>query len=129
VDACRTFRVSETSRAQQGAWKEVVDAIRFVENTVVPGYSCRKLYQDVKGRLDRVRPGSFFHHLGHGIGLAPHERPSLNPHWNQVFEEGDVFTIEPGLYAEDLAAGIRLEEIYHLTKSGIEKLTRFPLGL
>ena len=129
ADACRTFQVSEASSAQQAAWKEVVDAIRFVESTVVPGYSCRKLYQEVKERLDRVRPDSFFHHLGHGIGLAPHERPSLNPHWNQVFEEGDVFTVEPGLYAGDLAAGVRLEEIYQLTKSGIEKLTRFPLDL
>jgi len=37
--------------------------------------------------------------------------------------------VEPGLYAEDLAAGIRLEEVYQVTSDGIEKLTSFPLGL
>ncbi len=129
ADSCRTFKVAETTRLQDEAWECLVETLRFVEGEVVPGYSCRRLYQKVKERLDRVRPESFFHHLGHGIGLSPHERPSLNPHWNQMFEEGDVFTVEPGLYGEELAAGIRLEEVYRVTATGIEKLTSYPLNL
>jgi Xaa-Pro aminopeptidase len=46
-----------------------------------------------------------------------------------VFEEGDVFTAEPGLYGEELRAGIRLEENYVVTATGVEKLTSYPLEL
>ena len=69
------------------------------------------------------------HHLGHGIGLAPHEAPELNPKYDATFEVGDVFTMEPGLYREDLRAGIRLEENYLLTDRGLEQLTSFPRSL
>ena len=40
-----------------------------------------------------------------------------------------VFTAEPGLYAPDLKAGIRLEQNYLVTASGVELLTKFPLEL
>jgi Xaa-Pro aminopeptidase len=42
---------------------------------------------------------------------------------------GDVFTAEPGLYGEDLRGGIRLEENYVVTATGVEKLTDFGLEL
>ena len=81
--------------------------------------------------LDDVSPGAFFHHLGHGFGLFPHEAPHLNPAagWDDVFEVGDTFTAEPGLYTPELNAGIRLEQNYLVTKGGVELLTHFPLGL
>jgi len=52
--------------------------------------------------LDGAKPDAVFdHHLGHGIGLFPHEGPHLNPNtnWDDVFEVGNVFTAEPGPYA------------------------------
>jgi Xaa-Pro aminopeptidase len=42
---------------------------------------------------------------------------------------GDVFTAEPGLYSPELRAGLRIEEIYRVYESGIEKLTVFPTDL
>ena len=83
----------------------------------------------MKSVLDVRWPGSFFHHLGHGVGLSPHERPNLNPHWEQEFREGDFFTVEPGLYEAELRGGIRLEENYLVTADGVEKLTSFSLEL
>jgi Xaa-Pro aminopeptidase len=69
--------------------------------------------------------------LGHGIGLFPHEGPHLNPRpeWDDVFEEGDVFTVEPGLYTPEMRAGIRLENDYLVTATGVELLSDFPLEL
>ncbi len=75
--------------------------------------------------LDEYRAGAFFHHLGHGFGLFPHEGPHLNPRWDDTFAVGDVFTAEPGLYGPELRAGIRLEENYVVTETGVERLTRF----
>ena len=53
----------------------------------------------------------------------------MNPHWNDIFQVGDVFTAEPGLYAPELRAGIRLEQNYLVTETGIERLTSYPLDL
>ena len=80
-------------------------------------------------QLDRSPVGVFNHHLGHGIGLFPHEAPHLNPFWDDTFELGDVFTAEPGLYAPELLAGLRLENDYLVTETGVQRLTNFPLQL
>jgi Xaa-Pro dipeptidase len=130
ADNCRTLAVGgEPSAQQRAAWQSVRDALEYVEATAVPGYSGRRLYEEVKSRLDRDWPGAFSHHLGHGVGLCPHERPQLNPHWNQALEEGDVFTVEPGVYHPDLRGGVRLEENYRVTGTGIERLTAHSLEL
>lgn len=130
ADNCRTFAVGgQPSEQQSRAWQAVVAVLEMVEATVRPGVSCRELFEQARQRLDECRPGGFCHHLGHGFGLEPHEPPHLNPFWDDVFDEGDVFTAEPGLYAEDLRAGIRLEQNYRVTADGVERLTDFPLEL
>ena len=61
--------------------------------------------------------------------MRPHEPPELNPRYSAILEVGDVITMEPGLYREELAAGIRLEENYLVTADGVEKLTAYPRAL
>lgn len=69
-------------------------------------------------------------YLGHGIGLYSHEAPRLNLAWDDVFEEGDVFAVEPGWYDPPrLRAGIRIENDYLVTSEGVELLSVFPLHL
>ncbi len=126
-DMCRTFCVDkDPTAAQADAHQWVADALAFVEQTVRPGVSCRRLYLDVAEML-RKSPWDFPHHLGHGIGLSAHEAPRLNPNWDDTFQEGDVFTAEPGLYGEDLRGGVRLENDYVVTADGVRSLCRFPL--
>ena len=67
--------------------------------------------------------------MGHGIGLFPHEAPHLNPNWDDTFQAGEVIAVEPGLYGEGLRAGIRLENNYLVTETGVELLTPFPFEL
>jgi Xaa-Pro dipeptidase len=130
ADNCRTVAVNgHPTDEQLGAWEKIVGILTLVEQTVKPGVSCRGLFHMAQAQLDEYRAGSFSHHLGHGIGLYPHEAPHLNPHWDDVFEVGDVFTAEPGLYAPDLAGGIRLENDYVVTDTGVELLSDFPLHL
>jgi Xaa-Pro aminopeptidase len=130
ADNCRTFAVDgRPTDVQLNAWNAVVAALDFVEQTVKPGVSCRELFRDVQAMLDKHRLGAFSHHLGHGIGLFAHETPHLNPHWDDYFHEGDVFTAEPGVYYDELKAGIRLEQNYVVTSDGVERLTSFPLQL
>lgn len=130
ADNCRAVAVDHRpTDAQLAAWEQLAAVFPLVEQTVRPGVSCREFYHLVKQRLDAFMPGGFDHHLGHGIGLFPHEAPHLNPHWDDAFELGDVFTVEPGLYSPELRAGIRLENDYLVTANGVECLSDFPLVL
>jgi Xaa-Pro aminopeptidase len=128
-DLCRTFAVGTPTSAQQEAQRQIVAALDHVERTARAGGSCQKLYHEVNAMLNTDERWKFGHHLGHGIGLAPHEAPRLNPQWNDTFQVGDVFTAEPGVYGEILNAGIRIEQNYLVTESGLERLSHFPVEL
>ena len=130
ADNCRTFSVGRRPTDEQlQAWDQIVSVLETVETSVRPGVSARAVFTTARQMLDAYRSGWFCHHLGHGFGLFPHEAPHLNPHWDDVFQEGDVFTAEPGLYDPQLRAGIRLEQNYRVTAEGVERLTSFPLEL
>ena len=129
-DNARTIAVGgQPTDEQQLAWQRVCAVFSLVEDWVRPGASCRQLFEQVQALLDRSAPWVFDHHLGHGVGLAPHEGPHLNPRWDDHFAEGDFFTAEPGLYHDSLRQGIRLEENYVVTADGVRRVTDFPLGL
>ena len=129
-DNARTIVVGGTATdRQQQAWEKLCEVFPLVESFVRPGARCQQLFAEVQAFLDEAAPLAFNHHLGHGVGLAPHEGPHLNPRWDDTFAEGDFFTAEPGLYHESLRLGIRLEENYVVTATGVERLTDYPLEL
>jgi Xaa-Pro aminopeptidase len=126
-DMCRSFVVGRRpSQAQWTAHRRIIETLAFIEEAVQPGGSCRALFHRVHEMLDGFHGWSFHHHLGHGIGMSPHEAPRLNPHWDDSFQLGDVFAAEPGLYGAELRAGMRIEQVYHLTESGLKRLSGFP---
>ena len=123
-DLCRTYPVGgEWSELQLDAARRVVDAHELATSMIAPGVSCVAVYDEVKRFLDGYRGLRFTSHLGHGIGLNPVEAPRINPHWDDHFQIGDVFTLEPGLYGPDLRAGVRIENDYVLQQSGLRQLS------
>jgi Xaa-Pro aminopeptidase len=130
ADNSRAFAVNrQPTDEQQTAWTYIMKVFEHVERTARPGKNCQELFNEAQAILDEAPVGVFNHHLGHGIGLFPHEAPHLNPHWNDTFEVGDVFTAEPGLYDERLRAGMRIENDYLITETGVENLSPFPMEL
>ena len=129
-DLCRSFVVGgQPSVAQREGYRLISGAFAHIEAAVKPGKSCRELYEEVHALLDGQHGWRFPHHLGHGIGLNPHEAPRLNPNWDDVFQPGDTFTAEPGLYGEELKGGIRIEQNYLVTETGLERLSHFPTDI
>lgn len=70
----------------------------------------------------------FPHHSGHGIGLGHPDPPYFTPASDDIVLEGDVVTLEPGLYVKG-TGGIRFERNYLVTETGVELLTRHHVGL
>ena len=106
-----------------------VAAIWIVERLARPGARCREIFDAVDDHFKATGGTEMQHHLGHGFGLEPHEFPHLNPHWDDTLIEGEVVTVEPGQYSDELAAGIRLENQYLVTADGVANLVDFPLDL
>ncbi|MCM8768488.1 MAG: aminopeptidase P family protein [Candidatus Omnitrophica bacterium] len=74
-----------------------------------PGIRAKKVHQlAVSLFRQKKMEGYFVHGLGHGVGLAVHEKPVLNGKSEDILQPGMVITIEPGLYLPGIG-GVRLE--------------------
>ncbi len=67
----------------------------------------------------------FGHGLGHGVGLAVHERPMVVPTSEDVIEDGMIFTVEPGIYIPGWG-GVRIEDIVVMENGRARILTSSP---
>ena len=84
--------------------------------------------------LDKQPVSGFIHSLGHGVGVDIHEEPSISASKKSVLEEGNVVTIEPGLYYHQETetiprCGIRIEDMILVADKGNRNLTNFPKSL
>ena len=68
------------------------------------------------------------HGTGHGVGLEIHEEPALRETTGYPLEEGDVVTVEPGLYRLGLG-GVRIEDTGMVTGHGFENFTTLTRSL
>ena len=68
------------------------------------------------------------HSTGHGVGLDVHEEPSLRQTGDEPLREGDVVTVEPGLYKLGLG-GVRIEDTGMVTASGFHNFTTITRSL
>jgi Xaa-Pro aminopeptidase len=71
---------------------------------------------------------SIRHHVGHSIGLEGHEAPFLDRGDDAVLEPGMVFTVEPGVYFEELG-GFRHSDTVVITDGGCRAMTDYPREL
>ena len=68
------------------------------------------------------------HSLGHGVGLEVHEEPGVRGANREPLEEGDVITVEPGLYLMGLG-GVRIEDTGMVTAGGFDNFTSITRSL
>lgn len=143
--------------ASGAAWQAAADSV------IAAGLTRLGLIESADAEFDppwRCTPGSRLckqlalflpHGLGHGIGLEVHD-PALYYYGARTFQDGEVLTIEPGIYVNPdvlrilpdtprnramleqirpaleryRGTGVRIEDDYLITKAGLEWLSRAP---
>jgi Xaa-Pro dipeptidase len=85
--------------------------------------TCEQLDRAARKVISDGGYGPYFtHRLGHGMGMDGHEPPYLVEGNETRFEQGMVFTIEPGIYQLG-KFGVRIEDDNLMTESGVETLS------
>ncbi len=133
-DMTRTVVRGRVTDEQRRLWETVRDGQSLALKKMKPGVDGLKLHNEIKqfftnqGFPTEVRDGrqvGFFHGTGHGLGLEIHEFPRFQ---KTVFKQGQVLTVEPGLYYPGLG-GVRIEDVAVLTETGVRILSRFEKRL
>jgi Xaa-Pro dipeptidase len=94
-----------------------------------PGAPMAELDRRVREQLhDAGYTGQPTHPICHGVGARAHEPPYPHQAGGGEFEEGMVLAVEPGVYWPG-GGGLRVEDNFLVTGSGVEKLSSFPDGV
>lgn len=114
-------------------WRKIYESVRLAQEraieTIKPGVLCREVDRVARESLEEVELAKFFgHSLGHGVGLDVHEQPNLAKTSSQILAQGDVVTVEPGVYLPG-KGGVRIEDMVVVTKNGYLNLTKAPKRL
>jgi Xaa-Pro aminopeptidase len=105
------------------------EAMAAGEQRLKAGALCQSVYDAVAGVFAKAgKADRFPHHAGHGIGLTHPEAPFFVKQSTESLREGDVVTLEPGLYVIGLG-GLRIEHNYHVTAKGFERLSQHKITL
>ena len=135
-DLSRTYPVSGSfSARQKEIYAIVLDLQTHIARTVKPGFWFSNPQEPEKS-LNHIAKkflaehggyeNYFVHGIGHFLGIDVHDVGDMY----EPFAEGDVITIEPGLYLPEERIGVRIEDNYWITKNGAiclsEALPRKP---
>jgi len=124
-DMTRTISVGDLSSEQRRLIEQVMEAQSAAIERIEPGVKVSEVDLEARKVLEKYGLSKYFiHSLGHGVGLAVHEPPTLSPNSKDELKVGMVFTVEPGVYIEDIG-GVRIEDIVLVTEKGAKLLTSF----
>lgn len=128
-DTTRTFSVGPASAEHQHMHDVLVQSLEAAERMARPGVSGRAVYAAMADTIGAAGYGAgMMAHGGHALGLEHVERPYVIPAEEMLLEEGMILTLEPGIYLPDVG-GLRVEDNYLVTSSGLEVLSHFPREL
>jgi len=106
-----------------------VQAMAAGEKELKAGAKCQTVYDAVRGVFSAAgMADNFPHHAGHGLGISHPEPPYLVRHSTETLVAGDIVTLEPGLYVDNVG-GVRIENNYLITASGYERLSNHTIAL
>lgn len=86
-------------------------AIKKLESSLY-GLRLKTVENEVRKFLRREKIEAYFtHSLGHGVGLEIHEEPRISVKSDSILQQGQVFSVEPGIYLPG-KFGVRIEDLF-----------------
>ncbi|MFQ5580424.1 MAG: M24 family metallopeptidase [Nitrospiria bacterium] len=133
ADMTRTVVKGSPSDGLKRLYDAVLEGQTLGISLVKDGASGREIHEKISDLFEKKgyhtgkvngRMQGFFHGTGHGLGLDIHEPPRISrSDW--PLKEGEVVTVEPGLYYPDIGA-VRIEDMVLVEKAGCSNLTSYP---
>jgi Xaa-Pro aminopeptidase len=109
-DITRTVSVGRPTKKLREIHGIVLEAQMHAIEAVESGMAAKDLDAVARRYIARHGFGKFFgHSLGHGIGLQIHEPPRVSFQSSYRLRDGNVITIEPGIYLPGIG-GVRIED-------------------
>ncbi|MDY0140208.1 MAG: Xaa-Pro aminopeptidase [Candidatus Izemoplasmatales bacterium] len=132
-DISRTFPVNgKFTERQSEFYQMVLDVNKKTIEMIKPGVYVRELNDFARDmlaegmiRLGKIKEKSeiskyYYHNVSHYLGLDVHDVGT----YSQPLSPGAVITVEPGIYIEEEAIGIRIEDDVLVTSKGHENLSK-----
>jgi Xaa-Pro aminopeptidase len=124
-DLTRAFVIGAPPASQRRILEQVDRIQRMAASMVRPGMACRQIDAEVRRACAEAGyEGNPPHHTGHGLGLG-RDLPRVVPTSDDVLQDGDVVTIEPGIYVRRVG-GARIEDALLVTPNGGQVLGSAP---
>jgi Xaa-Pro aminopeptidase len=123
-DLSRTVILGRPSDRLKEVYSLVRSAQLEAEKGIRAGLTTKEADALARSVIEKGGYGPYFKHsLGHGVGLATHELPSLSPVKIEPLKPGMVVTIEPGIYLPGWG-GVRLENMAVIQDKGANVLNK-----
>lgn len=128
-DITRTFAVGHLDEEFRLIYDVVKAANAAGVAAAEPGASGEAIDRAARSVIENAGYDDYFiHRTGHGLGMEPHESPSLVAGNTDPLPAGAVVTVEPGIYLPK-QGGVRIEDDVVITADGPRSLTTFPREL
>ncbi|MCM8781854.1 MAG: Xaa-Pro peptidase family protein [Candidatus Omnitrophica bacterium] len=122
-DLTRVFLPDKIERLLYDIYQICKEAQQLAITTVKPSVRAKDVDKAARDYITARGYGKQFgHSLGHGVGISIHELPKISLKSEQILKPDMVFTIEPGIYIENMG-GVRIEDMVRVTQTGCEVLT------
>lgn len=128
-DMTRTVAVGFATERMKLVYDTVLKAQLAALDGIRAGAKCSEIDRLAREVITAAGFGqSFTHSTGHGVGYEIHEAPTLSTLSKAELCEGDVVTVEPGIYLPN-EFGVRIEDMAFVTENGCKNLTKSPKQL
>ncbi len=128
-DMTRTVVMGTANEWQKEIYGIVLNAQETAISGLYSGIGCAAADALARDVIANSGYGDKFgHSLGHSVGIEIHENPCFSPKSKDTLGEGNVLSVEPGIYIEGLG-GVRIEDLIAVSDGKIVNLTRSPKNL